>query len=204
MANVPRNIMREMETDVIKAVELLPSRPNVARPSPEEIRSEAENYGRKTNFGNYHFVSSVKNRSAALTVYLGSRDVEQKKLNDHQKHIIRNLPSTLAKLHEYLKHAPFARVKRFMGRNHHFVPQCKVYVSTYRNDCIRLPYFFLSSTGFIPLALVWTGFRMSTPISIMSSMMVSTAPQECRWIFAGDISCICLKNFSCRGFTYLL
>jgi len=142
MANVPRNIMREMETDVIKAVEMLPSRPNVARPSPEEIRSEAENYGRKTNFGNYHFVSSVKNRSAALTVYLGSRDVEQKKLNDHQKHIIRNLPSTLAKLHEYLKHAPLVRVKRFMGRNRHFVPQCKLYMSVYRKDSIRLPYFF--------------------------------------------------------------
>jgi phosphoenolpyruvate carboxykinase (ATP) len=142
MAKVPRTIVREMETDVIRAVELLPSRPNVSRPSPQEIRSEAEKYGVKTNFGNYNFVSSVKNRSAALTVYLGTRDVEQKKLNDHQKHIIHNLPSTLAKLHEYFKHAPFVRVKRFLGQNRHFVPQCKLYVSVHRRDAMRLPCFF--------------------------------------------------------------
>ncbi len=142
MAKVPRVIVREMETDVIKSVEVLPSRPNVTQPNPQEIRSEAEKYGVKTNFGNYNFVSSVKNRSAALTVYLGSRDVEQKKLNDRQKHIVRNLPSTLAKLHEYLKHAPLVRLKRFMGQNRHFVPQCKLYVSVHRKDSIRLSNFF--------------------------------------------------------------
>jgi phosphoenolpyruvate carboxykinase (ATP) len=142
MADSRRGLVTEMETDVIKAVELLPSRPNVARPTAQEIRSEAEKYGVRTSFGNYNFITSVKNRSAALTVYLGSRDVEQKKLNDHQKHIIRNLPSTLAKLHEYIKQAPFVRVKRFMGQNRHFVPQCKLYVSVHRKDAIRLPCFF--------------------------------------------------------------
>ncbi len=142
MVDLQRGLVTEMETDVIKVVELLPFRPNVSRPSAEEIRSEAEKYGVKTSFGNYNFVSSVKNRSAAVTVYLGGKDVEQKKLNDHQKHIIRNLPSTLAKLHEYLKHAPLVRVKRLMGQNRHFVPQCKLYVSVHRKDAIRLPYFF--------------------------------------------------------------
>ncbi len=141
MANVPRNIVREIEAEVIKMVELLPMRPNVTRPDSEAIRSEAEKYGTVTKFGNYNFVSNVKNRSAALTVYLGGRDVEQKKLNDHQKHIIRNLPSTMIKLHEYLKHAPLVRVKRFMGQNRHFVPQCKLYVSVHRKDSIRLAHY---------------------------------------------------------------
>ena len=100
MANVPRNLVREMRADVISMVEALPSRPNVTQPDTQEIRTEAEKYGVRTTFGNYNFVSSVKNRSAALTVYLGSRDIEQRKLNDHQRHIIRNLPSTLVKLHD--------------------------------------------------------------------------------------------------------
>ena len=134
MANVPRNIVREIEAEVIKMVDLLPMRPNVTRPESEAIRSEAEKYGTGTKFGNYNFVSNVKNRSAALTVYLGGRDVEQKKLNDHQKRIIRNLPSTMIKLDEYLKHTPLVRVKRFMGQNRHFVPQCKLYLSVHRKD----------------------------------------------------------------------
>jgi phosphoenolpyruvate carboxykinase (ATP) len=130
-----------VEAEVIKQVELLPTRPNVAQPQSEEIRSEAEKYGVQTAFGNYNFVSSVKNRSAALTVYLGGKDVEQKELNERQKHIIRNLPTTMVNLHEYLKHAPLVRVKRFMGKNRHFVPQCKLYVSVHRKDSVRLAHF---------------------------------------------------------------
>lgn len=145
MVDSRRGLVTEMETDVMLAVDHLPSRPNVERPGAQEIRAEAEQYGVRTTFGNYNFVSSVKNRSAGLTVYLGGRDIEQKKLNESQKHIIRNLPSTLAKLHEYIKYAPFVRVKRFMGQNRHFVPQCKAYVSVHRKDCIRLPHFFSQS-----------------------------------------------------------
>lgn len=141
MAKAPREILREIEAEIVKIVEVLPTRPNVSRPSSEEIRCEAEKFGTRTNFGNYNFVSNVKNRSAALTVYLGGRDVEQKKLNEHQKRIVRNLPSTMIKLHEYLKHAPLIGVKRFMGQNRHFVPQCKLYVSVHRKDSIRLAHF---------------------------------------------------------------
>ena len=141
MANIPRKVIREMQTDVIKMVQLLPTRPNVSRPDAQAIRSEAEKYGTITNFGNYNFVSTVKNRSAPFTVYLGGHDVEQKKLNDDQKYIVRNLPSTMLNLHEYQKHAPLVRVKRFMGRNRHFVPQCKLYVSVHRKDAVRLAHF---------------------------------------------------------------
>ena len=153
MSMVSRQMIREIEADVIKMVESLPSRPNVTQMAADAIRAEAEKFGTPTNFGNYNFVSSVKNRSAALTVYLGSRDVEQKKLNDHQKHIRTNLPTTLAKLYEYLKHAPLVRVKRFLGQNRHFVPQCKLYVHRlvkilaqirrrFRRYCRTLPVWF--------------------------------------------------------------
>jgi len=142
MGDASRDIIRELEADVIKMVESLPTRPNVTEPTAQEIRSEAEKYGTRTNFGNYNFVSSVKNRSAGVTVYLGGKDVEQRKLNEHQKHIIHSLPSTLARLHEYLKRAPLVRVKRFMGQNRHFVPQCKLYVSVHHGEMMRLAYFF--------------------------------------------------------------
>ena len=88
MAKTPREIVREIEAEAVKMVELLPTRPNVTRPDSETIRSEAQKYGTQTSFGNYNFVSTVKNRSAALTVYLGRRDVEQKKLNEHQKQAV--------------------------------------------------------------------------------------------------------------------
>ncbi len=142
MVDVRPDIMTEMEADVIKMIEGLPLRPNVTEMTAEEIRSEAEKYGTKTKFENYNFVSSVKNRSAGATVYLGGKDVEQKKLSEYQKHVINTLPTTLAKLHEYLKRAPLVRVKRFMGQNVHFVPQCKLYVSVHRKEMIRLSYFF--------------------------------------------------------------
>jgi phosphoenolpyruvate carboxykinase (ATP) len=142
MVDLPKDVLRELQADAVRMVESLPLRPNVTVPESKVIRSEAEKYGVKTNFGNYNFVSSVKNRSAGLTVYLGGRDVEQKKLNEPQKHIVRNLPLTLGKLHEYLKHAPLVRVTRFMGKNRHFVPQCKLYVSLQRKDGIRQAHFF--------------------------------------------------------------
>ncbi len=145
MVDVSRDIMTEMEADVLKNVQALPARPNVIELPPEVIRSEAEKHGTRTKFGNYNFVSSVKNRSAGATVYLGSPEVELKKLSEQQKHIIRNLPTTLGKLHEYLKHTPIIRLKRFMGQNRHFVPQCKLYVSLQRRESIRLTYYFAIS-----------------------------------------------------------
>jgi phosphoenolpyruvate carboxykinase (ATP) len=142
MAEINRDIREELQSDVVRMVDLLPGRLNVARPSEAEVRSEAEKHGIKTKFENHAFVSSVKNRSAGLTVYLGGRDIRQKKLNDNQKRIVRNLPLTLAKLHAYLKEVSLVRVARSMGQNRHFVPHCELYVSMYRKDSIRLPYFF--------------------------------------------------------------
>jgi len=124
--------------EIKRIVEDLYHRPNVSHPSPEEIKKMAERYGTKTKFGNYNFVSTVKNRSAALTVYIGSSEVTQQRLNPRQREIIKNLPKTMEEVKEYLKKAPFVCTERIMGDNPYFNPHCTLFISTHRKDMIRL------------------------------------------------------------------
>ncbi|KUO40307.1 MAG: hypothetical protein AVW06_02555 [Hadesarchaea archaeon DG-33-1] len=130
----------KMLKEVLKTVKKLYNQPNVAHPSPKEIRREAEKYGTRTKFGNYAFVSSVKNRSAGLTVYIGSPKVAQSRLNQRQKEIIRNAPRTVELVHQYFKRAPLVCVKRTMGDNPYFNPHCTLYVSVHRKEMARLAY----------------------------------------------------------------
>ena len=123
---------------ILKVVKNLSNQSNVMHLKPEEVKRMAEKYGVKTKFGNYNFVSSVKNRSADLTVYIGSEKVMQENLNPKQKEILRNLPETLKKVFEYLNKAPFVCIKRTMGDNDKFTPKCIMYVSIHRKEMIRL------------------------------------------------------------------
>ncbi|MFQ5887867.1 MAG: phosphoenolpyruvate carboxykinase, partial [Candidatus Hydrothermarchaeales archaeon] len=132
-----------------KAVLKLYERPNVRHPPPKEIKQEAVQYGTKTKFGNYNFVSTVKNRSAPLTVYIGSEKVTQSKLNPRQREIIKNLPKTMEEAIKYLKKAPFVCTERTMGDNPDFSPHCTLYVSTHRNEMIRLAH-MVNQTLFEP------------------------------------------------------
>ena len=128
-----------VDLDKVKnAVIKLYDRPNVRHPTPEEIEKEAVPYGTKTKFGNYNFVSTVKNRSAPLTVYVGSEKVTQSKLNPRQSEIIKNLPKTIDELLKYIKKAPLICTERTMGDNPGFSPHCTLYVSTHRNEMVRL------------------------------------------------------------------
>src|SRR3989338_7697945 len=132
-----------------EAVKSLYSQQNVSRPEQEEIRKEAEKFGSRTRFGNYNFVSTVKNRSAGVTVYIGSEKVAQHGMSHRQKEIIKNLPATLKAVHEYMKRAPFVCVERTMGNNSVFSPHCTLYVSVARKEMIRLAY-MVSQTLFPP------------------------------------------------------
>jgi len=129
---------QDLLAQVRRAIDALPGQPNVSSPSPEELRMEAERFGLKTRFGNYNFVSTIKNRSAALTVYLGSPGVATAKLTQKRKEIIEDAPKTIALVHEYLKKAPLVRVSATMGDNDSFSPHCTLYVSTYRREMVRL------------------------------------------------------------------
>ena len=135
--------------EVKKTVDSLRKRSNVTFLDEKLVRSMAEEHGTKTNFGNYNFTSTVKNRSANLTVYVGSPAVQQKNLNPRQREILRNLPQTIAELHKYLERAPLVAIERTMGDNPTFTPHCTLYVSVQRKEMVRLAY-MVSQTLFPP------------------------------------------------------
>lgn len=113
---------------------------NVESLTPEELRRTAENYGVRTVYGNYTFVSTVKNRSAWLTVYIGGPKVLQNKLTLKQKEILRYAPKTVELVNRYLMKAPLISVKSTMGYNPYFNPQCTLYLSVHRKEMIRIAY----------------------------------------------------------------
>ncbi|MDF1557202.1 MAG: phosphoenolpyruvate carboxykinase [ANME-2 cluster archaeon] len=130
----------EILEDVRKIVAGLPNQTNVIRPTEQELQDMAEKVGNKTEFGNYNFSTSVKSRSAGVTVYIGNPDVQLPKLNAAQQKIRENLPNTMEQVANYLKKAPLVSTKRKMCDNDEYSPECTIYVSTYRKDSIRLPY----------------------------------------------------------------
>jgi len=121
-------------------VESLQRSDNVAYLSPKQVRQAAEQFGVRTVFGNYNFVSAVKNRSAWLTVYVGSPRVGQHRLTQKQEEILRDVPKTVELVRKYVRKAPFACVESTMGDNCCFNPHCILYVSTHRKEMIRLAY----------------------------------------------------------------
>ncbi|MCK4478226.1 phosphoenolpyruvate carboxykinase [Candidatus Bathyarchaeota archaeon] len=125
---------------VLDTMESLCHDDNVAHPTMGELKRKAEKYGVRTVYGNYNFVSTVKNRSAWLTVYIGSQRVLQHQLGPRQKEILRDVPKTVELMHEYIKRAPFLCVERTMGDNPHFNPHCTLYMSGHRKEMIRLAY----------------------------------------------------------------
>jgi phosphoenolpyruvate carboxykinase (ATP) len=123
---------------VTAAVAQLSTLPNVSYPSAEEVREMAESFGLPTKFSNHNFVSTTKNRSAGVTVYVGGPGVAHTTLTQKRREILEDLPETLKLVHSYMKKAPFVCVKTTMGDNDSFAPRCTLYVSTYRKEMIRL------------------------------------------------------------------
>jgi len=126
---------------VLEHVKQLRHQPNVAHLSHEELRMLAEQHGVKTVYGNLVFSTNVRNRSAALTVYIGSPKVmDYDDLTEKQKEIVRKAPETIERVHRYLMRAPLVCVEKVMGDNDEFTPKCTMYLSVQRKDCIRLAY----------------------------------------------------------------
>jgi len=131
------DILRE----VVENIKMLEEQPNVMRLSHSELRAVAEQHAIKTRYGNMVFMTSVRNRSAGLTVYIGSpRVMDYQRLSEKQVDILEEVPETLEKVHKYIKKAPLVRVDKVMGSNEEFTPICTMFVSTQRKDCIRLAY----------------------------------------------------------------
>ncbi len=124
--------------------EALFSQPNVRHLSEKQARTEAERFGAKTQFGNYAYHTTVKNRSAAVTVYVGPDYVQTGHLTDKRKALLQKLPKTLEAVKHYLKIAPFVCVERGIGDNAVFSPQCRTYISVARPEMVRLAHMWTS------------------------------------------------------------
>ncbi|MCF6157563.1 MAG: phosphoenolpyruvate carboxykinase [wastewater metagenome] len=129
------------EFEVIKRITgYLQNASNVTTSTDWSLRRGAERFASFTKFGNMAVHSTVKNRSAKVTVYVGSDAVSLRTPNPQQSEIMNNLPGTLARVEEYIKRAPFVRINRTMGNNSEFSPHCTIYVSIQRPEMIRLAY----------------------------------------------------------------
>ena len=127
-----------MLDEVQRAISELPDRPNVYALPAREIRERAEVFGTPTVFGNSNYVSTVKNRSAALTVQIGARGVITDTSTSKKRDIRKHAAETIRVLHRYLHSAPLLRVDCSVGDNPDFAPECTMYLSTYHGETVRL------------------------------------------------------------------
>ncbi|MFQ6130983.1 MAG: phosphoenolpyruvate carboxykinase [Armatimonadota bacterium] len=114
--------------------------PHTEHLSDAQVRDLALRFGQVTEFGNVNFISNVRNRSAGVTVCLGSEKVRQRELSSRQRQIAESAADTLHKLHRYLERTPIVSLERTMGENSAFCPQCTVYVTTRVGSAVRLAY----------------------------------------------------------------
>ena len=124
--------------EIKQTIRELPNQPNVTYLSKDKVAGCAEEFGTQTVFGNFNYVSTVKNLCTALTVYLGSDKVETKVSTQKKRDIKKSAPGTIRQIHNYLKSAPMVRINCSMGDQSSYTPQCSLYISTYRKECIRL------------------------------------------------------------------
>jgi hypothetical protein len=101
-----RSELNEPVDEILDFVKNLRAADNVANPSAEELKRMAERFGVRTVYGNYNFVSTVKNRSAWFTVYVGGPNVLQRQMNAKQREILSKVSETVEAVHEYVQEAP--------------------------------------------------------------------------------------------------
>src|SRR3989304_8006999 len=105
---------------VNRIVKYFSGAPNVINSTDWTLRRSAERFASFTEFGNVAVHSTVKNRSAKVTVYVGSDAVRLKTLNPQQSEIMNNLFNTLALVEAYIKRPPLVRINRTRGHNAEF------------------------------------------------------------------------------------
>jgi len=180
------NVARKKDQlDVGQLARSLYHHPNVEHLSDAAVKDRALSFGQDTEFGNINFVSSVRNRSAGLTVYLGSEQVLQRKLSPRQREIREQAPDTLRKLHRYLDRTKLVCIERTMGDNNTFCPHCTMYVSVYTKYAVQIA-FMWGETLF--------AYKPTAPGPDMSWVCVPEWPEQDRQILV----------FPEEGVTYVL
>ncbi len=136
------DLTKEYQSELLEFVKELRRFPNVREYTYEDLYQLAPRYGIRTAYGSYAFSSTVKNRSAPLTVYLGYSGPLQDSVTDRQAKIISEARNTLERVKEYLKKVPLAYVRARMGDNDEFNIKCHYFLSLHRPDNIRIALFF--------------------------------------------------------------
>ena len=134
-----------MPESILRLVQDLEGQENVRVLSPGDLERQARSFGRATANESLCFYSNVRNRSAAVTVVVGSEKVQPKGLSERQKGILGSLDTTIEKVKAYLKLAPLICVKRAVGSNDTFNPKCTLFLSTQRADNIRQAYLWANT-----------------------------------------------------------
>ena len=134
-----------MSSKFLKSVKGLEGQVNVTTLDMPELASRARPSGTQTTGGSLAYFSNVRSRSASQSVAVGSGKVCEKNLNGGQEAILSKLDSTLDTLREYLQAAPIVCVKRAIGDNDTFNPECTLYLSTRRGDNTRLAYLWANT-----------------------------------------------------------
>ena len=129
-----------MPSSFLEFVKGLEGLGNVGTLSTAELEAKARPFGRVTVDESLSFSSNVRNRSARVSVVLGSDRVRDRILTERQKAIVEKLDSTLEQVRAYLQRAPLICVKRVIGDNDTFNPKCTLYLSAQRPDNIRQAY----------------------------------------------------------------
>ncbi len=111
---------------------------NVVTLDTHELKQLAYNIGTITKDSSIVFYTAVRNRSAALTVYIPDNLMDKK--SKKQEEIIKNIPQTLKKLDEYFNKNKFLLTQRVMGENDEFTPICNFLVSLRKKEYARLAY----------------------------------------------------------------
>ncbi|HUT73561.1 MAG TPA: phosphoenolpyruvate carboxykinase [Armatimonadota bacterium] len=171
--------------DVTQLAEKLYHQHNVEHLSDAAVKDRALPFGQVTEFGNLNFTSNVRNRSAGLTVYLGSDRVLQRKLSPRQKEIRDAAPDALRKLHRYLDRTKLVCIERTMGNNDTFSPHCTMYVSVYSKSAVQIAHMW-GETLF--------AYKPTAPGPDMSWICVPEWPEQDRQILV----------FPEEGVTYVL
>jgi phosphoenolpyruvate carboxykinase (ATP) len=104
------------------------------------LEPRARNFGFKTQHGSYAFRSSVSSRMADKTVFLGGERVRLPNPLEGQKKIIQKAPEELEKILHILRTLPFIHLRRQMGDNSSYNPQCNLYVCIADPKNYRLAY----------------------------------------------------------------
>ena len=118
--------------EIENAVAGLAGLANLTMINADQARSRAQEFGLRTAFGNYNFVSTVKTLSSALTVYLGTSRLNAEAFTQKKRDIIKSAPETIRLVHTYLAKAPLVRIDATMGEKSAFTPGCAFYTSVYR------------------------------------------------------------------------